>query len=82
MTTTTTGAPLFDWHTLGSSTLTSAVVSIGVVVLFSIAVYSLSVFRRSNTTVAVRVASAVLMATITVVIVATLGWGFYVIIHK
>jgi hypothetical protein len=82
VTTTTTAVPLFDWHTLGQSTMTSAVISIGVVVLFSIAVYSLSIFRRSDTTVAVRSMSAIVMSTISLVIVATLVWGFYIIVTK
>ena len=50
MTTASPPTPLIDWHALGQVLLTSLVLGVGIVVLFSACVYSLSQFRRSGAT--------------------------------
>jgi hypothetical protein len=52
------------------------------VVIFSVGVYSLSVFRRQDATIAMRSANALLVALITLVILATGAWGFYIVVQK
>lgn len=74
--------PLFNWHALGQILATSAALGIGIVVLFSVGVYALSVFRRPDSTVAIRTANALLISLITLTVLATGVWGFYLIIHK
>jgi hypothetical protein len=74
--------PLFDWHALGQVVLTSLALGIGLVVLFSVGVYSLSVFRRPDATVALRSANAAFISLITLVVLATGVWGFYIVVHK
>jgi hypothetical protein len=55
---------------------------IGLVVIFSVGVYSLSVFRRPGATMVSRSTNAALLSLITLIILATGVWGFYIIIHK
>ena len=74
--------PLIDWHSLGQVLLTSVVLGVGIVVLFSVCVYSLSQFRRVGATVAVRATNAVVMTTTLAAIAASVVWGLYIIVHK
>jgi hypothetical protein len=82
MTTPTPGTPLIDWHALGQVLVTSVVLGVGLVVIFSVGVYSLSVFRRPGAAMVSRSANAALLSLITLIILATGIWGFYIIIHK
>ena len=81
-TTPTPPVPLINWHALGQVFGISFVLGIGLVVVFTVAVHSVSVFRRAGATASVKAVSsavgALAWATIGVVIV----WGFYLIIHK
>jgi hypothetical protein len=79
---TTPATPLIDWHALGQVLLTSLVLGVGVVVLFSVCVFSLSQFRRSGATVAVRTTNALIMTVTLATIAASVVWGLYIIIHK
>ena len=74
--------PLIDWHALGQVLLTSVVLGVGIVVLFSVCVYSLSQFRRVGATVAVRATNAVVMTATLAAIAASVVWGLYIIVHK
>ena len=74
--------PLIDWHALGQVLLTSVVLGVGIVVLFSVCVHSLSQFRRVGATVAVRATNAVVMTTTLAAIAASVVWGLYIIVHK
>ena len=74
--------PLIDWHSLGQVLLTSVVLGVGIVVLFSVCVYSLSQFRRAGATVAVRATNAVAMTSTLAAIAASVVWGLYIIVHK
>jgi len=74
--------PLIDWHALGQVLLTSVVLGVGVVVLFSVCVYSLSQSRRVGATVAVRATNAVVMTATLAAIAASVVWGLYIIVHK
>ena len=62
--------------------LTSVVLGAGLVVLFSVCVYSLSQFRRVGATVAVRATNAVVMTATLAAIAASVVWGLYIIVHK
>lgn len=79
---TTPPVPLINWHALGQVIATSVALGIGLVVIFSVGVYSLSVFRRQDATIAMRSANALLVALITLVILATGAWGFYIVVQK
>ena len=79
---TTPPVPLINWHALGQVIATSAALGVGLVVIFSVGVYSLSVFRRPSTTVSVRSANALLVSLIALVILATGAWGFYIVVRK
>ena len=74
--------PLIDWHALGQVLLTSVVLGVGVVVLFSVCVFSLSQFRRVGATIAVRATNAVVMTATLAAIAASVVWGLYIIVHK
>lgn len=82
MTTAAPPTPLIDWHALGQVLLTSLVLGVGIVVLFSVCVYSLSQFRRSGATVVVRATNAIVMTATIATIAASVVWGLYIIIHK
>jgi hypothetical protein len=57
-------------------------VSIGLIVLFTVAVNALSLSRRASTVAATRALSVVVVAVASVAIGATLVWGLYFIVHK
>jgi hypothetical protein len=82
MTAPTPPTPLINWHALAQVLATSVGLGIGLVVVFSVGVYSLSVFRRPDAAAALRSINAVLISLITLVILATGVWGFYLIVHK
>ena len=82
MTTPAPAVPLIDWHALGQVLLTSLVLGVGIVVLFSVCVVSLSQFRRNEASVAVRSSNALIMAATLATIAAAVVWGLYIIIHK
>jgi hypothetical protein len=77
-----TSTPLIDWASLVRVLLTSAATGIGIVVLFSIGVVSLSVLARRSSSLALRSVNAIVMAAALATIVATVVWGIYVIVHK
>jgi hypothetical protein len=74
--------PLIDWHTLGQVLYISVTTGIGIVVLFSLGVYSLSVYRRDGSTMARRGLSATVMGVVALTLCATVVWGIVVIITK
>ncbi len=78
----TTPAPFINWHALGQVLLTSVVTGVGIVVLFSVCVYSLAVFRRTGSSVSVRTLNGLIMTVTLIAIAAMVVWGLYVIIHK
>jgi hypothetical protein len=82
MTPSAPATPLIEWHALLQVLYTSVALGLGVVVLFSMGVYSLSLFRRPESTVAMRGLSMTGMGIISLVIAATAVWGFLVIINK
>jgi hypothetical protein len=72
--------PLIDWHALVQVLYTSVALSLGLVVLFSVGVYSLSLFRRPTSTVALRGLSTTIMVALAIVVIVT--WGFLSITDK
>jgi hypothetical protein len=73
---------LIKWSLLGKILLLSAGISIGLVVLFTLAVNSLSAFRRENAAVLSRAFNATIGILTTATILATLVWGLFFIVHK
>jgi hypothetical protein len=73
---------LIKWNLLGKILLLSAGISIGLVVLFTLAVNSLSAFRRENAATLSRALNATIGILTTAAILATLVWGLYFIVHK
>jgi hypothetical protein len=73
---------LIKWGLLGKILLLSAGISIGLVVLFTVAVNSLSAFRRENAAVMSRTINATIGVLTSAAIFATLVWGLYFIVHK
>jgi hypothetical protein len=61
---------------------TSVALALGLVVIFSIGVYSLSLYRRSDSTIALRSLSVTAMGLVTLVILAVGVWGLIVIVNK
>jgi hypothetical protein len=82
MTAPTPAAPLIDWHALVQVLYTSVALALGLVVIFSIGVYSLSLYRRSDSTIALRSLSVTAMGLVTLVILAVGVWGLIVIVNK
>jgi len=82
MTTPTPPTPLINWHALGQVLGTSVAFGIGLVVIFSVGVFSLSLYRRPNATTVVRSANAAVVALMTLIIAGSVYWGFYLIVHK
>jgi hypothetical protein len=74
--------PLIDWHALVQVLYTSVALALGLVVIFSIGVYSLSLYRRSDSTIALRSLSVTAMGLVTLVILAVGVWGLIVIVNK
>jgi hypothetical protein len=81
-TTATPPVPLINWHALGQVLGISFVLGVGLVVLFTVAVHSVSMYRRRGATVVVKSVSAVLGAAAWATIAIVIVWGFYLIIHK
>ena len=73
---------LIKWGLLGKILVLSAGISVGLVVLFTLAVNSLSAYRREGAAALSRTMNAAAVALTSVAIVATLVWGMYYIIHK
>lgn len=82
MTAPTPATPLIDWHALVQVLYTSVALALGLVVIFSIGVYSLSLYRRSDSTIALRSLSVTAISLVTSVILAVGVWGFIVIVNK
>jgi hypothetical protein len=80
--TVTPPTPLIDWHSLWAVFAISLGVGVGIIVVFTIGVYSLSTYRRQGSTLGVRYLSGVAMSLATLLIVATVAWGFYYIVQK
>jgi ABC-type nickel/cobalt efflux system permease component RcnA len=77
-----TSSGLINWGLLGRIFVMSAGISVGLVVLFTLAVNSLSAFRREGGPALSRSVNAAIVAVTSVAIVATLVWGLYYIVHK
>lgn len=77
-----TSSKLIQWGLLGKILWLSAGVSIAIVVLFTVAVNSLSAFRREGQETMLRTMNVVAVALATAAIVATLVWGLYYVVHK
>ena len=73
---------LIKWNLLGKILLLSAGISIGLVVLFTLAVNSLSAYRRTGAASVSRVFNATVGILTSAAILATLVWGLYFIVHK
>ena len=73
---------LINWSLLGKILAISAGLSIGLVVLFTLAVNSLSVVRRDGAAAATRALNGVVVVVTSAAILATLIWGLYFIVHK
>ena len=73
---------LIKWALLGKILVLSAGISVGLVVLFTLAVNSLSAHRREGAAALSRTMNAAAVALTSVAIAATLVWGMYYIIHK
>lgn len=73
---------LIKWGLLGKILVLSAGVSVGLVVLFTLAVNSLSAYRREGVAVATKTLSALVGVVTSALILATLVWGLYFIVHK
>ena len=78
----TASSGLIKWNLLGKILLMSTIISVGLVVLFTLAVNSLSAFRRDNAAVMSRALNATIGVLTSGAIVATLVWGLYFIVHK
>lgn len=78
----TASSGLIKWNLLGKILLMSTTISVGLVVLFTLAVNSLSAFRRDNAAVMSRALNATIGVLTSGAIVATLVWGLYFIVHK
>ena len=74
--------PLIDWHSLWVVFGISLVVGVGIVLLFTVGVYSLSVYRRQGSATIIRTVSGFTMALVSAAIAATVTWGLYFIVHK
>jgi len=80
--TTTVAKPLIDWATIGHIFLVSAVIAVGLVLLFSIGIISLSQTRRAGAGVLVRSVNTVVVALAAAGMLSALVWGFHFIITK
>jgi hypothetical protein len=80
--TVTPPTPLIDWHSLWAVFAISLSVSVAIIVVFTVGVYSLSTYRRQGSTLGVRSMSGLAMSLATLAIVATVVWGFYYIVQK
>jgi hypothetical protein len=78
----TPATPLIDWHALLQVLFVSFAIGIGLVVLFSVGVYALSLYRRADNTIVTRGLGVTLMSIVTLAILATGVWGFFIIINK
>jgi hypothetical protein len=81
-TTATPPSPFIDWHSLWVVFGTSLVVGVGIVLLFTIGVHSLSTYRRQGSSTIVRSLNGFTMAVVSAAIAATVVWGLYFIVHK
>jgi len=73
---------LIKWGLMGKIFVLSAGISIGLVVLFTLAVNSLSAWRRVGAAALSRALSATVVVVTSVAIAGTLVWGLYFIVHK
>ncbi len=73
---------LIKWGLLGKILVLSAGVSVSLVVLFTLAVNALSAYRRQGAAVATKTVSALVGVVTLTLILATLVWGLYFIVHK
>ncbi|HEY5304980.1 MAG TPA: hypothetical protein VIJ86_13135 [Acidimicrobiales bacterium] len=77
-----TSSGLIKWGLLGKILWLSAGLSIAVVVLFTVAVNSLSACRRDGQAAMSRTINLMVVVVATAAIVAALVWGLYYVIHK
>lgn len=73
---------LIKWGLLGRILVLSAGISVGLVVLFTVAVNSVSAYRREGGPALSRTLNGAIVAVTSVAIVATLVWGLYYVVHK
>jgi hypothetical protein len=81
-TTTPPATPFIEWGLLGHIVWVSIVVGVGLVVLFSLGLVSLSAARNERRSGARRSAAAVFATVMGVAIVAALAWGLFLIVKK
>lgn len=77
-----TSSELIQWNLLSKILILSAGFSVGLVVLFTLAVNALSAYRRANAAVVSRALNATIAAATSAAILAALVWGLYFIVHK
>jgi hypothetical protein len=73
---------LIAWSLLLKILLLSLSYSVGMVVVFTLAVNGLSAYRRPSAGVTAKVIGALVAAVALIIIAGSLAWGFYYIIHK
>jgi hypothetical protein len=78
----TASSGLIQWGLLGKILWLSAGISIGLIVLFTVAVNSLSAYRRDGEVAAGRAVNGVVVLVTSSAILATLAWGLYYVVHK
>jgi hypothetical protein len=80
--TVTPPTPLIDWHSLWQVLSISLIISVGVIIIFTIGVHSLSTYRRQGSSLSLRIISGLTMSLAVLGIVVTLAWGFYYVVQK
>jgi hypothetical protein len=81
-TTTPPATPFIEWGLLGHIVWVSIVVGVGLVVLFSLGLATLSAARSEQRSATSRGAAAVFATIMGVAIVAALAWGLVLIVKK
>ena len=79
---TTPPTPLINWHAIGDVFAISVVVGVGLVLLFTTGVHSLSVARRPGLSAGARTLAGTVLTLATAAVAATVAAGLYFIVHK
>jgi hypothetical protein len=74
--------PYIDWHSLWEVLGISFVISVGVIIIFTIGVHSLSTYRRQGSSLSLRIISGLTMSVAALAVMVTLAWGFYYVVQK
>ena len=78
---TTTSAPFVDWGLLGKVVLVSTIAGVGLVVVFSIGLASVSVARADHRSAPLRAVGAFVSVAMVALLVWALVWGLELIVH-